>query len=250
MNLTRSLSIIIPAYNEEARLPDTLLKITNYLAQGKWTFLEILVVDDGSSDHTVQVAENYAQNGCPVRVIRNDGNRGKGYSVKHGMLEATGEWRLLSDADLSTPIEELDKLWRALEKEPAEIAIGSRALDRSLIGVHQPAFREKAGQLFNWTMRRLLGLNISDTQCGFKLFSAGAAREIFPRQKLDRFGFDAEVLFIGRKLNCSILEIPVRWNNVEGSKVSLWNGASSFLDLLRVRLNDMRGIYRLTNESS
>lgn len=243
MNLTRSLSIIIPAYNEESRLPDTLLKITNYLAQGNWTFLEILVVDDGSTDHTVQVAENYAQNGCPVRVIRNGGNRGKGYSVKHGMLEATGAWRLLTDADLSTPIEELDKLWRAMENEPAEIAIGSRAIDRSLIGVRQPAFREKAGQLFNWTMQRLLRLKLRDTQCGFKLFSAAAAREIFPRQKLDRFGFDAEVLFIGHKLNCSILEIPVRWNNVEGSKVSLWNGAASFLDLLRVRLNDLRGIY-------
>jgi dolichyl-phosphate beta-glucosyltransferase len=243
LNLTRSLSIIIPAYNEESRLPDTLLRINNYLAQGKWLFVEILVVDDGSTDHTVQVAENYAQNGCPVRVIKNGGNRGKGYSVKHGMLEGKGEWLLLTDADLSTPIEELDKLWRAVENEPAEIAIGSRAIDRSLIGVHQPAFREKAGQLFNWTMRRVLRLNIRDTQCGFKLFSAAAAREIFPRQKLDRFGFDAEVLFIGRKLNCSILEIPVRWNNVEGSKVSLWNGASSFLDLMRVRLNDVRGIY-------
>lgn len=244
MKLTRSLSIIIPAYNEESRLPDTLLKITNYLAQGNWIFIEILVVDDGSTDHTVQVAENYAQNGCPVRVIKNGANRGKGYSVKRGMIGAKGEWMLLTDADLSTPIEELDKLWRALENEPAEIAIGSRAIDRSLIGVHQPAFREKAGQIFNWTMRRLLRLNISDTQCGFKLFGAAAVREIFPRQKLDRFGFDAEVLFIGRKLNCSILEIPVRWNNVEGSKVSLWNGASSFLDLLRVRLNDIRGIYR------
>lgn len=243
MNLTRSLSIIIPAYNEESRLPDTLLKITNYLAQGQWTFLEILVVDDGSTDHTVQVAQNYAQNGCPVRVIKNAGNRGKGYSVKHGMLEGKGEWLLLTDADLSTPIEELDKLWHALENEPAEIAIGSRAIDRSLIGVHQPAFREKAGQIFNWAMRRLLRLNIRDTQCGFKLFSAAAAREIFPLQRLDRFGFDAEVLFIGRKRNCSILEIPVRWDNVEGSKVSLWNGASSFIDLARVRLNDMRGLY-------
>ena len=167
----------------------------------------------------------------------------KGFSVKHGMLEASGEWLLLTDADLSTPIEELDKLWRALEREQAEIAIGSRALDRSLIGVRQPLFREKAGQFFNWTMRRLLRLNIHDTQCGFKLFRRDAAREIFPRQTLDRFGFDAEVLFIGRKLGCSILEIPVRWNHVEGSKVSLFNGASSFLDLLRVRLNAMRGIY-------
>lgn len=243
--MTRSLSIIIPAYNEEVRLPDTLLKVTNYLAQGNWLFTEILVVDDGSRDRTAEVAEGFGRNGCPVRVLRNPGNRGKGYSVRHGMLEAKGEWLLLTDADLSTPIEELDKLWRAIENEPVEIAIGSRAIDRSLIGVHQPAFREKAGQLFNWAMRRLLRLNIRDTQCGFKLFRADAAREVFTRQKLDRFGFDAEVLFIARKLGGSILEIPVRWNNAEGSKVSLLNGATSFLDLLRVRLNDLRGIYHI-----
>ncbi len=201
------------------------------------------MVDDGSADDTVQVAENYAQNGCPVRVIRNEGNQGKGYSVKHGMLESKGDWRLLTDADLSTPIEELDKLWRYLEHQPAEIAIGSRAIDRSLVGIRQSAFREKAGQIFNWSMRRLLRLKIHDTQCGFKLFRADAAERIFPRQSLNRFGFDAEVLFLARKLGYTVLEIPVRWNNAEGSKVSLLSGASSFLDLLRVRLNDLRGIY-------
>lgn len=221
-----------------------MLNITNYLAQGSWEFVEILVVDDGSEDGTVQVAESYAQNGCPVRVLRNDANRGKGYSVKQGMLAGKGDWRLLTDADLSTPIEELEKLWRSLENEAAEIAIGSRAIDRSLIGVRQSMFRERAGQFFNWTMRRLLRLTIRDTQCGFKLFEGRAAQEIFARQTLDRFGFDAEVLFIARKLGYSILEIPVRWNNVEGSKVGLLNGATSFLDLARVRLNDARGIYR------
>ena len=242
-DLTPSLSIIIPAYNEETRLPNTLLAITNYLAQGHWEFAEIVVVDDGSRDRTVEVAESYAANGVPVRVLRNPGNRGKGYSVRRGMLDAKGEWMLLTDADLSTPIEELDKLWHSLEYEPAEIAIGSRALNRSLIGTHQTAFREKSGQFFNWCMRRILKLRFADTQCGFKLFRADAARELFRRQKLQRFGFDAEVLFIGRKLGCSILEIPVRWNNVEGSKVGLMGGATAFLDLVRVRWYNARKKY-------
>ena len=241
--MTRSLSIIIPAYDEETRLPDTLLAITNYLAQTGWEFVEILVVDDGSRDRTAEIAESYAANGVPVRVLRNPGNRGKGYSVRRGMLEAQGEWRLLTDADLSTPIDELDKLWRSLEFEPAEIAIGSRALDRSLIGKHQTAFREKSGQFFNWVMRRLLKLRIADTQCGFKLFRADAAREVFKRQRLDRFGFDAEVLFIARKMGGAVLEIPVRWNNAEGSKVGLMGGARAFLDLFRVRWNEMRKKY-------
>lgn len=243
--LSRSLSIIIPAYNEENRLPSTLLAVSNFLASSEWHSAEILVVDDGSTDRTAQVAEQYARNGAPVRVLRNPGNRGKGFAVRHGMQEGTGDWLLFSDADLSTPIEELAKLWAAVDGTGVAVAIGSRALDRSLIGVHQPLFRERAGQLFNWVMQRVLRLSIKDTQCGFKLFRQDAARAIFTRQTLDRFGFDAEALFLARKLGFSIREIAVRWNDVAGSKVSMASGARGFLDLIHVRLNDLRGIYRL-----
>ena len=140
--LSRSLSIIIPAYNEENRLPSTLLEVTNYLARSEWQPAEILVVDDGSSDGTLRVAHEFARNGSPVRVLRNPGNRGKGFAVRHGMQEGVGDWLLFSDADLSTPIAELEKLWAAVREGDAAVAIGSRALDRSLIGVRQPAFRE------------------------------------------------------------------------------------------------------------
>ncbi len=207
------------------------------------------MVDDGSSDSTVQVAQRYSQDGGIVRVVRNPGNRGKGFSVKHGMLEAQGEWRLFSDADLSTPIEEFEKLWLVAEQQRAKVVIGSRALNRSLIGVRQPWYREKSGQFFNLVMRGVLRLDIADSQCGFKLFHADAAREIFQRQRLDRFSFDAELLFLARKLGYTIREIPVRWNDVAGSKVTLMNGARSFLDLLRIRANSMRGAYRLSSRT-
>ena len=243
--LSRSLSIIIPAYNEENRLPSTLREITGYLAMSEWHPAEILVVDDGSTDGTVQVAQQYANQGFAVRVLRNPGNRGKGFAVRHGMQEGTGEFLLFSDADLSTPIAEIEKLWAAVRDSGAEVAIGSRALDRSLIGVRQPLFRERAGQVFNWVMQRVLGLPLADTQCGFKLFRHDAARAIFSRQQLDRFGFDAEALFLAKKLGFKIEEVPVRWNDVAGSKVSMSSGARGFLDLVRVRLNDVRGIYRL-----
>jgi dolichyl-phosphate beta-glucosyltransferase len=242
--LTRSLSIVIPAYDEEKRLPDTLERITGYLNSGKWKFSEVIVVDDGSRDGTVRVAGEFRARVRSVRVLRNPGNRGKGYAVRHGMLEAKGEWTLFTDADLSTPIEELEKLWTAAQKSRAQIAIGSRALDRSLIGVHQPLFRESAGKLFNLAVRVITGLPFWDTQCGFKLFETKAAREIFRRQQLERFGFDVEVLFIARKLGYSSIEVPVRWNDVAGTKVGAVSGLSAFLDPLRVRLHQLRGKYR------
>jgi glycosyltransferase involved in cell wall biosynthesis len=242
--LTPSLSIIIPAYNEEKRLPATLRTITAFLAERQWPFYEIIIVDDGSKDSTIAAIESFEQLPHPIRILRNPGNRGKGYAVRHGMLEAGGEWLLFSDADLSTPIEEVDKLLAAVN-ETTPIAIGSRALDRSLIGVHQSQFRERAGQLFNFAMRTALRLDIHDTQCGFKLFRRDAARAIFSRQRLERFSFDAEILFIARKLGLHAVEVPVRWNNVEGTKVSMWSGAQSFLDLIKIRTNAARGLYRL-----
>ncbi len=234
-----SLSIIIPAYNEEKRLPSTLHTIRAYLRGSSWNSPEILVVDDGSRDATAAVAES-----AGARVVRNPGNRGKGYSVRHGMMEAKGEWLLFTDADLSAPIEELENLWRAVEKEKAPGAIGSRALNRGLIGVRQPAFRETMGKFFNLVMRLITGLPYRDTQCGFKLFEAGAAREIFRRQLLDGFGFDVEVLFIARRLGLKVPEVPVRWNDVAGTKVSMWRGVAAFLDPLKVRWHGLTGKYR------
>lgn len=236
--MTPSLSIVIPAYNEEKRLVATLQHISEYLARQAPVFAEILVVDDGSRDRTAEVAGAFPN----VRVLRNPGNRGKGYSVRHGMLEARGEWVLFTDADLSTPFEELEKLWAAAH-EGAEVAIGSRALDRTLIGVHQPYLRETMGRIFNLFMRLVTGLPFHDTQCGFKLFRSCAARKIFARQSLDGFGFDVEVLFIARRLGYSIAEVPVRWNDVAGTKVSLVRGMKAFLDPLRIRWNQFTGRY-------
>lgn len=242
--MTRSISIVIPAYNEEKRLPATLERIRQYLAGAGWDFAEILIVDDGSRDRTVAVAKKFAKRAGRVRVLCNPGNRGKGYSVRHGMLKASGEWVLFTDADLSAPIEELDKLWAAAHEARAQVTIGSRAIDRSLIGTHQPVFRETAGKLFNLAVRLITFLPFHDTQCGFKLFEAKAAREIFRRQRLERFGFDVEILFIARRLGYSAIEVPVRWNDVAGTKVSAFNGLSAFLDPLRVRLNQWKGRYR------
>jgi glycosyltransferase involved in cell wall biosynthesis len=242
--LTRSISIIIPAYNEQVRLPETLRRIAQYLRDSAWTWHEIVIVDDGSKDDTVAAAEGFARSQANVRVLRNPGNRGKGYSVRHGMLAARGEWRLFSDADLSTPIEELEKLWCAVATGKEEIAIGSRAIDRSLIGVHQPGYRETMGRFFNGVMRAATGLPISDTQCGFKLFRADVAQEVFSRQLLERFGFDAEVLFIAFRRGYTIAEVPVRWNHVEGSKVGMLTGFRAFLELAEIRANSLRGKYR------
>lgn len=237
--LRRSVSIIIPAFNEEKRLPSTLAAVKNYLAMSVWEFSEIVVVDDGSRDATAKLAE-----AAGARVLRNSCNRGKGYSVRRGMLEARGDWALFSDADLSAPVEDLETLWSAVERENAVCAVGSRALDPSLIGVHQSAFRERVGRLFNLLMRLETGLPFRDTQCGFKLFQTSAAREIFGRQRLDGFGFDVEVLFIAKCLGYCTLEIPVRWNDVAGTKVSMLLGAKGFLDPLKVRWNGLTGKYR------
>jgi len=180
-----------------------------------------------------------------LRLLKNPGNRGKGYSVRHGMLEAQGRWRLFSDADLSAPIEELDKLLAAAREHEAEVVIGSRALDRSLIELHQSRFRENAGRVFNLLLRASIRLPFWDTQCGFKLFAGHAAEEIFARQQIERFGFDAEVLFIARKLGFKAVEVPVRWSHAEGTKVSMARDSlNMFLDLARIRLNEMRGLYR------
>lgn len=220
-------------------MPATLRKIRAYLGRSGWEFSEIILVNDGSRDRTAE-----AGRAGGARVLENPGNRGKGYSVRRGMLEACGEWALFTDADLSAPIEEIEKLWSAAESAGASVAIGSRALDRSLIGVHQSAFRENMGRVFNLAMRLVTGLPFHDTQCGFKLFETAAVREVFRRQLLDGFGFDVEVLFIARRLGYRTIEVPVRWDNVLGTTVSMWRGVLAFLDPLKVRWNGIRGRYK------
>ncbi|HTR34760.1 MAG TPA: dolichyl-phosphate beta-glucosyltransferase [Bryobacteraceae bacterium] len=232
-----SLSIVIPAYNEEHRLPKTLDRIVEWVEQRRFPFAEVIVVDDGSSDRTAAVVEDYRKTHASVRLLRNPGNRGKGYAVRHGMLEAAGEWVLYTDADLSAPIEEFDKLCQAAMASGAMIAIGSRAVDRSLVSVHQSPFREFSGRFFNLLMRAVTGLPFRDTQCGFKLYRADAARQIFALQKQDGFSFDVEDLLIAKKLALRAVEVPVRWANVEGTKVRLSQGVRSFLDLVRIRMD-------------
>ena len=246
--MVTSLSVVIPAYNEEKRLPQTLERVEQYLT-GHTQQSEILVVNDGSRDATGELARGFAAARSSarmrVRVLDNPGNRGKGYSVRHGMLESSLEWVLFSDADLSAPIEECEKLLAAVAAGDCQVALGSRALDRSLIGIHQSVWRENAGRIFNVCMRLFTGLAFADTQCGFKLFRRDAAREVFRRQRLERFGFDVEVLYLARKLGYRSVEVPVRWNHAAGTKVSmLGDSVGMFLDLWRVRWNDMIGRYR------
>jgi len=235
---------VIPAYNEERRLPSTLDTVLAWLNASAFADAEVLVVDDGSGDGTAALVEARSAADPRVRLLRNPGNRGKGYAVRHGMSEARGVWILFSDADLSAPIEELPKLLGVAQEKKAAVAIGSRALDRSLIGVHQSRWRELSGIIFNLLMRVLTGLPFADTQCGFKLYRREAARQVFERQRLDGFGFDVEDLFIARRLGLVAIEVPVKWNNVEGTKVGLTQGLRSFLDLLVIRWNGIRGLYR------
>jgi dolichyl-phosphate beta-glucosyltransferase len=240
-----SISIVIPAYNEEQRLPTTLRSIADYFAARDFPSWEVIVVNDGSSDATLAVADQFRAQYPQLRVLDNPGNRGKGYSVRRGMLEAQGEWILFTDSDLSAPIVELDKLIAAADRENAGIAIGSRAMDRKLIAVHQSWFRETAGRIFNLLMRAATGLPFADTQCGFKLFERKAAQQIFRRQRIERWGFDAEVLFIARRLGYKTIEVPVRWSHTAGTKVSMFrDSANMFLDLFRIRGNQLKGLYR------
>lgn len=206
--------------------------------------IELLIVNDGSKDSTAAIVQEFAARYPFVRLLQNPGNRGKGYSVRHGMQEAQGDWILSTDADLSSPLEEVDKLLASVEREKAAAAIGSRALDRSLVGVHQAALREWSGRVFNVIMRAATGLTFRDTQCGFKLFRNDAARVIFPRQRLDGFGFDVEDLLIARIHGFKVMEVPVRWDNVEGTKVSALTGARAFWDLAVVRWHQLCGRYR------
>jgi dolichyl-phosphate beta-glucosyltransferase len=244
-----TLSIVIPAFNEERRLPPTLDTLFAWLDASTYGDAEVLIVDDGSSDGTARVVEMRARSEGRLRLVKNPGNRGKGYSIRHGMTEARGDWMLMTDADLSAPIAELPKLFQAVEAGRAVVAIGSRSLDRSLVGVHQARARELSGIFFNRVMRLVTGLPFADTQCGFKLYRRDAAREIFPRQLLDGFGFDVEDLVIAKRLGLAAVEVPVRWDNVEGTRVSLLSGVRSFGELFTIRWNAVRGRYDRSRQS-
>ncbi len=235
------LSIIIPSYNEESRLPVTLERIAEYLADSGLK-AEVLVVDDGSKDGTAAVAEYFRIKLPTLRVISNGVNRGKGYSVRHGMQEARGRIALFTDADLSAPIEEAGKLIEALET--FDVAIGSRAMDRSLISVHESRFREFAGIIFNKIVRIILWLPFVDTQCGFKAFRRERCGVIFEQQRIERFGFDPELLYLARHHGLQAVEIPVRWGHSPATKVSmLRDSIQMFVDVFTIRWNALRARY-------
>jgi len=239
------LSIIIPSYNEEARLPGTLQRIAEYLPTLKLR-TEVLVVDDGSTDRTAAVAESFHGKLTGLRVLSNGTNRGKGYSVRHGMLEAQGDMVLFTDADLSAPIEEAEKLLRPLNNG-YDVAIGSRAMDRSLISTRQSIFRETAGIIFNKIVRMVLRLPFVDTQCGFKAFRRERCRIIFEQQRIEGFGFDPELLYLARHYGLRAIEIPVRWGHSEATKVNmLGDSLKMFGDIFTIRWNAMSGRYART----
>ena len=209
--------------------------MVEWVRAGDREYTEIIVVDDGSRDATADLVLRFQRSQPSVRRLRNPCNCGKGYAVRHGMLEARSDWILYTDADLSAPIEDFQRLYEAAMREKAQVAIGSRAVDRSLVSVHQSAFREYSGRFFNIVMRATTGLPFRDTQCGFKLYSSQAAKQIFARQQLDGFSFDVEDLYIAKKLGIRVVEVPVHWKNVEGTKVSMASGLRSFRDLVRIR---------------
>ena len=235
------LSIVIPAFNEELRLPATLERIAAYL-KSSHRDVEVLVVDDGSRDRTAALAESLRNQIPTLRVVPNGVNRGKGYSVRHGVQEARGRIVLFTDADLSAPIEEADKLVDALEQ--FDVAIGSRAVNRGLITVHESPFREFAGIIFNKIVRLILRLPFVDTQCGFKAFVRERCQILFEQQTIERFGFDPELLYLARHHGLRAVEIPVRWGHSPATKVNmLRDSLQMFLDVFVIRWNSLCGRY-------
>lgn len=241
-----SLSIVIPAFEESARIGDSLQTILAYIKKECPT-AELIVVDDGSGDDTAEIAEQVFA-GFPeaaTKVLRYEENRGKGFAVRTGLMEAKADIALFSDADLSTPITELPKLIEPIERGEFDVVFGSRALDRSLIGTHQPWRREQGGKVFNLMVRYLTGLPFWDTQCGFKAFNMRKFRPLLPLMTIDRFGFDVEFLLVAFKNGLRLQEIPVRWDDIEGSKLSFRNGLPAFAEVNKIRQNAKRGRYNL-----
>jgi dolichyl-phosphate beta-glucosyltransferase len=235
-------SIVIPAYNESTRLGATLEKVLAYVRSQQWN-AEVIVVNDGSHDNTADIVRSFAEKDAALRLVENPGNRGKGYSVRNGMLNARGRIVLFSDADLSSPIEEAPKLFAALDAG-ADIAIGSRWLRAETQTQRQPLHRQLFGRLFNLALRLTLGLQFADTQCGFKAFKQPAVQAIFPLQKIERWGFDPEILFLARKLKFKVQEVPVAWAHREGTSINpLLDGSRMVMEMLHIRWNDLAGKY-------
>jgi glycosyltransferase involved in cell wall biosynthesis len=236
------LSIVIPAYNEGARIERTLDRVMSCVEQQGWD-AEVLVVDDGSTDATPQIVGRWMERYPRLHLIKNEGNRGKGYSVRNGLLQASGEVVMFTDADLSAPMEEAERLMAAIA-DGADVAIGSRWMDKTRQTIHQPLYRRFFGRCFNWVTRTVMGLPFKDTQCGFKAFKRPASQIIFRLQRIERWGFDPEILFIARKLGYEIREVPVTWGHDERSRMSyLKDGMKMLEEMAVIRANSLAGRY-------
>ena len=236
------LSIVIPAYNESARIELTLDRVMACVAKQGWD-AEVLVVDDGSTDATPEIVQAWMERHPGLHLIQNEGNRGKGYSVRNGLLQAEGEVVMFTDADLSAPMEEAELLLAAI-RDGADVAIGSRWMDKTRQTIHQPLYRKFFGRCFNWVTRVVMGLPFKDTQCGFKAFKRPVAQVIFRLQRIERWGFDPEILFIARKLGYDIREVPVTWGHDERSRMSyLRDGMKMLEEMATIRANSLAGRY-------
>src|ERR1700729_4023 len=236
------LSVVIPAYNESARIEHALDRVLSCVSEQGWD-AEVLVVDDGSKDDTAAIVQRWMTQHPRLHLIQNPGNKGKGYSVRNGLLQAAGDIVMFTDAALSAPREEGERLIPALEYG-ADVAIGSRWMNPTRQTIHQPLYRQFFGRCFNWVTRTVMGLPFKDTQCGFKAFKRSAAQVIFRLQTIERWGFDPEILFIARKLKYNIREVPVTWGHDERSRMSyLKDGMKMLEDMARIRGNSVRGRY-------
>ncbi|MEO6052317.1 MAG: dolichyl-phosphate beta-glucosyltransferase [Pyrinomonadaceae bacterium] len=239
------ISIVIPAYNESERLGRPLKTILEFIST-TGANADVIVVDDGSTDDTANVARNTfaAMPNVAASAIRYEENRGKGFAIKTGLLAAQADVALFTDADLSTPIEEMAKLIEPIQNGEFDVTFGSRAIDRSLIGTHQPWRREQGGKVMNLIIKMISGLPFHDTQCGFKAFNMLKFRSLLDLMKIDRFGFDIEFLFVADYNGLRLKEVPVRWNDVAGSKVSVFRDTKRMIsELAQIRRNDRQGKY-------
>jgi glycosyltransferase involved in cell wall biosynthesis len=235
-------SIVIPAFNESARIPATLESVVSCIREHGWG-AEVIVVNDGSTDSTADLVRAFARNAPEVRLIENPGNRGKGYSVRAGMLQALGEVVLFTDSDLSAPIEEAERLFAAIA-EGADIAIGSRWLESGRQTHRQPFYRQFFGRCFNAVTRGIMGLRFADTQCGIKAFTREAAQTVFHLQTIERWGFDPEILFIALQRGFRVVEVPVSWAHDARSRISyLKDGIKMLEEIAIIRWNALRGRY-------
>ena len=235
------LSVVIPAYNEEKRIKKTLLEADKFLSSRNYSY-EIIVADDGSSDGTVELIKNLSKDIKNLRVIDNQENHGKGYVVRQGLMEAKGKYRLFMDADNATTVDQVQNLLPFF-KEGYDVAIGDRELKGSQIKKHQPFYKEMLGDLGNLLIQALAVPGIKDTQCGFKCFSAELVENIFPKLKIDRWGFDIEILALAKKFSYKIKTVPVVWINDEESKVSMSGYVNTLKELFQIKWNMMRGEY-------